>query len=399
MIESVGNDISKLQYIFASATISNSSEIAQKISNREEQSNLAIIDQSGAKRSEITFISLKPRNNTFYQTAQVAAMLVSKGIVGICFCDSRELVKVLTNAIRKALIEMQLPHLGETISAFYGSMKANQRNKIIADIQSGKVKFIISTSALEAGLDIGSIDATIVHSYPGSILAFRQRAGRAGRQEAGLLVFIPSKRSIMDSYYANYPERLLSDPPEIINFNHNYETTLEQHILACCKESKPTQAQIARHFGSSGNAIARQLIGDNQLIFSYNQRLTTNRNLGYVHSKIKVRGNTDQNISYINQDSAEEFEESSASSALREVYPGAIYLAQDFDGNPVQYKSQELNLTEGKAILKPIEATNLFSRPEGSLNFEEIKIVGEAKIINLPQGAARFTPVSATIKE
>ncbi|MHC5721933.1 MAG: helicase-related protein, partial [Nostoc sp.] len=95
-----------------------------------------------------------------------AAMLVSKGIVGICFCDSRELVKVLTNAIRKALVEMQLPHMGETISAFYGSMKANQRNKIIADIQSGKVKFIISTSALEAGLDIGSIDATIVHSYP-----------------------------------------------------------------------------------------------------------------------------------------------------------------------------------------------------------------------------------------
>ncbi len=399
MIESAGNNISKLQYIFASATISNSSEIAQKISNRVEQSNLTIIDQSGAKRSEITFLSLKARNNTLYQTAQVAAMLVSKGIVGICFCDSRELVKVLTNAIRKALVEMQLPHLGESISAFYGSMKANQRNKIIADIQSGKVKFIISTSALEAGLDIGSIDATIIHSYPGSILAFRQRAGRAGRQEAGLLVFIPSKRSIMDSYYANHPERLLSDPPEIINFNHNYETILEQHILACCKESKPTQAQISRHFGSSGDAIARQLIGNNQLIFSYNQRLTTNRNLGYVHSKIKFRGNTDQNISYINQDSAEEFEESSASSALREVYPGAIYLAQDFDGNPVQYKSQELNLTEGKAILKPIEATNLFSRPEGNLNFEEIKIAGEAKIINLSQGAARFTPVSAKIKE
>lgn len=129
------------------------------------------------------------------------------------------------------------------------------------------------------------------------------------------------------------------------------------------------------------------------------RKIFTSKNLGYVHSKIKFRGNTDQNISYINQDSAEEFEESSASSALREVYPGAIYLAQDFDGNPVQYKSQELNLTEGKAILKPIEATNLFSRPEGSLNFEEIKIAGEAKIINLSQGAARFTPVSAKIKE
>ncbi|KAB8314273.1 DEAD/DEAH box helicase [Tolypothrix campylonemoides VB511288] len=399
MMESAGNDISRLQYIFASATISNSSEIAQKISNQVENNNLTIIDQSGAKRSEITFLSLKPRNNTLYQTAQVAAMLVSKGIVGICFCDSRELVKVLTNTIRKTLAEMQLPHLGETISAFYGSMKPNQRNKIVTDIQAGKVKFIVSTSALEAGLDIGCIDATVVHSYPGSILAFRQRAGRAGRQEAGLLVFIPSKRSIMDSYYAKHPERLLSDPPEVINFNQNYETILEQHILACCKESKPTLDQIARHFGSLGSAIARQLIGDNKLIFSYNQRLTANRNLGYVHLAIKVRGNTDRNVSYINQNSGEEFEESAASSALREVYPGAIYPAQDYDGNPVWYRSSELNLTEGKAILKPIETTNLFSRPEGNLDFEEIKLTGVAKIINFTQGAARFTPLSAKIKE
>ncbi|KYC34666.1 DEAD/DEAH box helicase [Scytonema hofmannii PCC 7110] len=399
MMESAGNDISKLRYVFASATISNSSEIAQKISNRVENNNLTIIDQSGAKRSEITFLSLKPRNNTLYQTAQVAAMLVSKGIVGICFCDSRELVKVLTNTIRKTLAQMQLPHLEETISAFYGSMKPNQRNKIIEDIQDGKVKFIVSTSALEAGLDIGCIDATVVHSYPGSILAFRQRAGRAGRQEAGLLVFVPSKRSIMDSYYAYHPERLLSDSPEVINFNHNYETILSQHILACCKESKPTLAQIARHFGNSGDAIARQLIADNQLIFSYNQRLTTNRNLGYVHSAIKVRGNTDRNVSYINQNSGEEFEESAASSALREVYPGAIYPAQDYDGNPVWYKSNELNLTEGKAILKPIGSTNLFTRAQGNLDFKEIKLTGGAKIINLPQGAARFTPLSAKIKE
>ena len=399
MMESMGNDISKLRYIFASATISNSREIAQKISNREGENNLTIIDQSGAKRSELTFLSLRPQNTTLYQTAQVAALLVSKGIVGICFCDSRELVKTLTNTIRKTLNEMQLSRLEETISAFYGSMKPNQRNKIIADIQYGRVKFIVSTSALEAGLDIGSIDATVVHSYPGSILAFRQRAGRAGRQEAGLLVFIPSKRSIMDSYYSKHPDRLLSDPPEIINFNHTYETILENHILSCCKESKPTLAQIARYFGSPGDAIARELIADNRLIFSYNQRLTTNRNLGYVHSNIKVRGNTDRNISYLNQDTGEEFEESAASSALREIYPGAIYQAQDFDGNSVWYKSIKLNLIEGKAVLKPIEESNLFSRPDGNINFGEIKLTGEAKIINLPQGAVRLTPVQAKIKE
>jgi DEAD/DEAH box helicase domain-containing protein len=399
MMETAGNDISTLKYIFASATIGNSKEIAQKISNREGKTNLTIIDQSGAKRSETTFISLKARNNTLYQTAQTAALLVSKGIVGICFCDSRELVKVLTNTIRKTLAEMNLAHLEESISAFYGSMKPNQRNKIVTDIQAGKVKFVVATSALEAGLDIGAIDATIIHSYPGSILAFRQRAGRSGRQEEGLLVFIPSKRSIMDGYYAKHPERLMSDPPEIINFNHNYEAILEQHILACCKENKPTLTQIARHFGSLGDAIAKQLIGENKITFSYNQKLASNRNLGYVHSSIKVRGNTDRNVEYINQDSGEEFEVSSTSAALREVYPGAIYPAQDFDGNPVWYKSCELNLTEGKAVLKPIDATNQFTRADDNLEFEEIKLAGENKIVKLPQGAIRFTPIVTKIKQ
>ncbi|MBD2772013.1 DEAD/DEAH box helicase [Iningainema tapete] len=399
MMEIAGNELSNLKYIFASATISNSREIAQKLSNRVGPHNLTIIDQSGAKRPEITFLSLKPRNNTVYQTAQIAALLVSRGIVGICFCDNRALVKVLTNSIRKALTEMQLAHLGETISAFYGSMKPNQRNKIVTDIQLGKVKFIVSTSALEAGLDIGSIDATVVHSYPGSILAFRQRAGRSGRQKEGLLIFIPSKRSIMDGYYALHPERLLSDPPEIINFNHNYETILSQHILACCKENKPTLAQISRHFGSLGEAIAKQLIGENKISFSYNQKIATNRSQGYVHSNIKVRGNTDRNVGYVNLDSGEEFEVSSTSTALREVYPGAIYPAQDFDGNPAWYKSIELNLSEGKACLKPIGTTSQFTRALGFLEFEEIKLALENKIVRLPQGAIRFTPVVALIKQ
>ena len=225
-------------------------------------------------------------------------------------------------------------------------------------------------------------------------------------QQEGLIV------ALLETHFLARQENISVREPRdenFIMFPRHLGPGLYDQIVSLCQQGnfspKVTQEAIQMQTiiglvsAGMGIAIARQLIGNNQLIFSYNQKLTTNRNLGYVHSKIKFRGNTDQNISYINQDSAEEFEESSASSALREVYPGAIYLAQDFDGNPVQYKSQELNLTEGKAILKPIEATNLFSRPEGSLNFEEIKILGEANIINLSQGAARFTPVSAKIKE
>ena len=396
MIRDAGNN-QQINYIFASATIGNAQEIAQKISNHD--SNFSIINKSGAAKSETTFISLKPRNNTFYQTAQIAALLVSEGIIGICFCDSRELVKSLTSAIRKTLADFGLSHQEDTISAFYGTMKPNQRNKIIQDIQDGKIKFIVATSALEAGLDIGAIDATVVHGYPGSILSFRQRAGRAGRLKEGLLVFIPSKLSAMDNYYGNNPGKLLIDPPEIINFNHNYEPVLEQHILACCKESKPTLDNIQTHFGELGREVAKRLIGDNKILFSYNQRLATSRSLGSVHSNIKFRGNSDVNIALVNQDTGEEFESSNASSAITEVYTGAIYPAQDFDGNQVWYRCLNLEISERKAILKPIQPTNHFTRPDADTEFEEIKLNGDFKIIQLVEGAVRLTPVIAKITQ
>ncbi|MDM9383538.1 DEAD/DEAH box helicase [Chlorogloeopsis sp. ULAP01] len=397
IIEQAGGNLSQLKYIYASATINNSQEIAQKISNRRE--NLTVISQSGARKAQTTFISLKPQNSVLYTTAQIAALLVSKDVVGICFCDSRETVKTLTQTIRKILVENGLPHLKNTISAFYANLKNNQRRKIIADIKSGDVKFIVSTSALEAGLDLGCIDAVLICKYPGSILSFRQRAGRAGRKEEGLIVFIPSRQSILDSYYSNHPERLLIDPPEVINFNPNFENLLQAHILACCKESRPTINQIAKHFGQVGVAIANQLLEDKKLVYSFNNKLACARHLGYIHGDIKIRGSRSNNIDYINTSTGEEFEQSAVNSALREVHPDAIYIAQDFDGNPVWYRSLELKIKEGQAFLKPTSQTNLFTRPQGAIRFEEVKTTGEEKLIQLSKGVIKLTPKICKISE
>ena len=397
MVEQAGGNLSQLRYIYASATISNSQEIVRKISNRQD--NLTIINQSGAHKAQTTFISLKPQNSILHTAAQIAAMLVTKDVVGICFCDSREMVKALAQAIRKILAEEQLSHLQNTISAFYANLRNSQRRKIIADIKSGSIKFIVSTSALEAGLDLGCIDAVLICGYPGSILSFRQRAGRAGRKDEGLVVFIPSRKSMLDSYYSNHPERLLTDAPEIINFNLNFESLLSNHILACCKESRPTISQIAKHFNQPGVEIMNQLLAEHKLVYSFNSKLACARHLGYVHSNINIRGNKNNNISYINTATGEEFEASALNTALREVYPEAIYTAQDFDGNPAWYKSCELKLQEGQAFLKPIGQTNLFTRPQGEIKFEEVKTTGEGKSIQLPKGVIKLTPKMCNIFE
>ncbi len=309
------------------------------------------------------------------------------------------MVKTLTQTIRQILTENGLSDLKNSISAFYANLKNNQRRKIIADIKSGEIKFIVSTSDLEAGLDLGCIDAVLICKYPGSILSFRQRAGRAGRKEEGLVVFVPCRQSLLDSYYSKHPERLLTDPPEVINFNPNFENLLACHILASCKESRPTINQIAKHFGQGGVAIANQLLQENKLVYSFNSKLACARHLGYVHGDIKIRGSRNNNINYINTSTGEEFEQSAVNTALREVYPDAIYTAQDFDGNPVWYRSSELKIKEGQAFLKPIGQTNLFTRPQGVIRFEEVKTTGEEKSIKLPRGVIKLTPKICEISE
>ena len=317
-IEMLGGKLEDIRYIFASATIGNPNVVCQMISNRN-QDNLKIIYSSGAKSYA-------------------------------------------------------------SISAFYGAMKPTQRTKIINGIHSGEIKGIISTSALEAGIDISNIDAAIVCKYPGTILSARQQMGRAGRHGKGLIIFIPSHYSLIDTYYSNNPDLLFTDNAEIVSFNQSYRPILSKHIIACCSESKPTSTLLEKYFGKAAPEIVNELLEKETLIQSFNKRIDANPNLGYVHINIKMRG-ADGNIDYVNKNSGEEFETSSSAIAIREVYPGAIYPSQNIDGKAVKYQVDGLDLEAGKSVMSPIKESKLYTIGKNNLQINKIKTNGEEKIV------------------
>ncbi|OKH45292.1 hypothetical protein NIES2101_26655 [Calothrix sp. HK-06] len=399
-INMLGGKPNNIRYIFASATIGNPKIIASLISNRS-QDNLAIIESSGAKSFEKQFICLRNSKTSTQDAAMCLAKLIELDVTTICFAISRAQSKAIAAKTRQILIDRGRSDLINKCSCFYGSMKPIQRSEIISDLLKGKIKGIVSTSALEAGVDISNISATIICKYPGTILSTRQQMGRAGRHGKGLIVFIPSQQSVIDGYYADNPDKLFTDKAEIISFNQNYESIITNHLIAAAVESKPTVELIEEYFGAFGLEIMQKLLDEEKLLPSFNNRIEANPNLGYYHANIKMRGEGG-NIEYINQETGEEFESSSKSIAIREVYQGAIYPAQDFDGHPVKYRAISLDLEEGNCILKPINKnTTFYTVCKSELKISNIKVgKGERIHVKLTEDSSFIlNPIWGLIKE
>ncbi|BDA76054.1 DEAD/DEAH box helicase-like (plasmid) [Calothrix sp. PCC 7716] len=399
-VDMLGGQPDSIKYIFASATIGNPKLVASLISNRS-QDNLAVIESSGAKSFEKQFVCLKNSKTSTQHAAICLAKLIELDVTTICFTISKAQSKAIAAKIRQILINKGRNDLANKCSCFYGSMKPAQRSKIINGLLKGKIKGIVSTSALEAGVDISGIEATIICKYPGTILSARQQMGRAGRHKEGLIVFIPSSYSVIDGYYADNPNKLFTDKAEIVSFNQNYESIITNHLIAAAIESKPTVEIIEKYFGIAGLEIMHKLLNEEKLLPSFNNRIQANLNLGYYHSNIKMRGDS-SNVQYINQETGEEFESSSTSIAIREVYKGAIYPAQDFDGQPVKYCVISLDLEEGKCILTPIDTnTNLYTVCKSELKISKIKQdKDESRNIKLDDTSSLiFNPIWGLIKE
>lgn len=398
-IEMLGGKPNEIRYIFASATIGNPRNIAAMISNRNQDS-LEIIDSSSAKSYGKKFVCLRNSQISTQHAAMCLSRLVELGITTICFTISRAQSKAIAKLAANILKNKGKKDLAASICAFYGAMKPAQRIKIINDIHTGKIKGIVSTSALEAGIDIPNIDAAIICKYPGTILSVRQQMGRAGRHGKGLIVFIPSHHSLVDTYYSSDPSLLFTDEAEIVSFNQSYKPILSKHTIACCSESKPTTTLIKKYFGDVSVEIVNELLEKETLIPSFNKRIDANPNLGYYHINIKMRGE-DGNIDYINKSTGEEFETSSSAIAIREVYPGAIYPAQDIDGKPVKYRVDELDLQEGKSILSPIEESKLYTVCKDELKIIQLKPNGKEKVINFGNNKAeiKLVPIWGSIEQ
>lgn len=391
-VDSVGGTSDRLQFICSSATIGNPTEMALRFSGRTHQpKRLHLIERSGAGSAGRTILCLAPSSAANADTCKIILSWLEHDLSGIVFCNSRAAVKSLLALIQRETSRQGIGYLAQKVAIFYGSLKGEHRRSIIEGLRTGRIKIILSTSALEAGIDLPELDCCLVRGYPGSIMSFRQRMGRAGRKNPGLVVFLPVAQSPLDEYYGCYPEQLLKGEVESAAFNPDYPTILGKHLECCCAESGLPLSEVNSQFGSKAGAIASELLSQDKLSLSSTGLLWQH---GYPHKSINLRGSAFDAIELIDKNTGETFEEMPRDIAYREVFPGAIYTASDGQGSLINYRCESLDKDQAKAVLMPLaKDPKMFTQAETDLVIKILAQLEEPRIIHtgIAEGRLRLT--------
>jgi DEAD/DEAH box helicase domain-containing protein len=226
---------SKPIFICASATIANPLELAK---NLLEEENVELVDRSGAPRGERRLIFYNPplinremgvRRSSMLEARRIAAPWIRAGVQTIVFCRSRLQVEVMLSYLRQDLA----PRLdvNQRVRGYRAGYLPLHRREIEAGLRSGSITSVVSTNALELGIDIGTLQTAILVGYPGTIASTWQQLGRAGRRSGSVGVFVASS-SPLDQFIVRHPEYFLSSDPEEGLVDPNNLLLLAAHLQA-----------------------------------------------------------------------------------------------------------------------------------------------------------------------
>jgi DEAD/DEAH box helicase domain-containing protein len=208
---------SRPTFICASATIANPLELAKRLL---EEENVELVERNGAPRGERRLIFYNPplvnremgiRRSSMLEARRIAAPWIRAGSQTIVFCRSRLQVEVMLSYLRQDLA----PRLdaNQRVRGYRAGYLPLHRREIEAGLRSGEITGVVSTNALELGIDIGSLQAAVLVGYPGTIASTWQQLGRAGRRSGSIGVFVASS-SPLDQFIVRHPEYFLSADPE-----------------------------------------------------------------------------------------------------------------------------------------------------------------------------------------
>jgi len=226
-------------FICTSATIANPDELAR----RQIEDDVVVIDESGAPRGEKVLVFVNPpvvnrnlgiRRSALLTGRDIAATLLASGVQTIAFSRSRVQAELLLTYLRARFPQPQWPQ--DLIRGYRGGYLPSERRAIERGLRDGSVRGVVSTNALELGIDIGALQAAVLVGYPGTVASTWQQMGRAGRREDLSAAFLVATSSPTDQYIVQHPEYVLDRSPEAGLVNPDNLHVLVQHLKCAAFE-------------------------------------------------------------------------------------------------------------------------------------------------------------------
>jgi len=243
---------SRPQFICCSATIANPQELCEELTGEK----MELVDDDGAPRGEKHFIIWNPppvaadgftRPSLASQAEKLITELVKSGVQTIAFARTRMGAEVISKNVR-ARLKSEDGSLSSRVKAYRGGYLAPQRRQIEAELAQRRLLAVVSTNALELGIDIGSLQGCVIIGYPGTIAGTWQQAGRAGRRQDESIVILVASADPVDQYLARHPEYLFDRTPENAVIDATNPHILAQHIF-CAAFELPLRVVDKEYFG------------------------------------------------------------------------------------------------------------------------------------------------------
>ncbi|KAL7782532.1 hypothetical protein V8C37DRAFT_397827 [Trichoderma ceciliae] len=328
----VGNR--RVQFISCSATVANPEEHFKSIFG---VSNVCLIDYDGSPSGRKEFLCWNTpfkepgdpasgRGNTKFECARLFCALLLRGVRIIAFCRVRAQCEALTNAIKQELCELGRPECTSLVMSYRGGYTARDRRKIEAEMFKGNLIGIVATTALELGIDIGTLDCVLTWGFPYTIAHLRQQSGRAGRRTKDSLSILVGDSFPTDQHYMNNPGELFSKPNCELRVDLDDILVREGHIQCAAYEMPIRQEEDAQFFGHDLPKIClERLVQDELGFFHCHDRFRPN-----PAQYVAIRDAEDDYYAIIDITNGknEVLEELEASRATFTIYDGAIFLHQ-----------------------------------------------------------------------
>ena len=388
---------SKPQFICCSATIANPKELAEKLLERE----VFLVDQTGAPSSEKIFIFYNPpvvnkelgiRRSHIHAARQLAAPFIEQGIQTILFATSRLYVEVLTKYL-KDRFEKKLEDKGR-IRGYRGGYLPEVRREIEKGLREKEVKAVVSTNALELGIDIGDLETCVIAGYPGTIASTYQQAGRVGRRSEKSVAILVARSQPLDQFIIENPDYFFGKPPEHGLVNPDNLLILLSHIQCAAFE---LPFRDGEQFGRENLGEMLKYLEDKGTLHHVGQNWYWTQD-AYPAEKVSLRSTSEENFVVVDTTKRKEevIAEVDFTGAHTTLYEGAVYLCQSeiYTVEKLDYANRRafVKKTHGDYYTDAIDYTDVsvlegFERKQGEGTIYEhgevkvaTKVVGYKKI-------------------
>lgn len=341
--------------ILCSATIGNPQELAERLIGHP----VALVDNNGAPRGEKRIVIYNPplvdavqgiRRSVVSESRRWTVALLRSGIRTILFAHSRLKTEVAASYIREDLANIYTENHHIRVEPYRGGLLPNERREIEKGLREGTIHGVVSTNALELGIDIGGLDAAVVAGFPGSFNAFWQQIGRSGRRGAtSLAVFIASS-SPLDQYIINHPDWFLRSSAEDARLDPDNPYVLTDHVKCAAFELPFTEADINTGkdpFGKAVKDVLEYLEEDGTLRSVAGRWYWADRS--YPAESISLRSATSDNVAIIDttQGRNRVIGEMDRPSAKELIFDNAVYIHRGR-----QYVVKKLDIQNRKCLVE-----------------------------------------------